>query len=175
MNISSKYQIFGNIDPKETLKKLEQCDWNAWTKRQEIHYHHKDTKSIPMVWSNHDLDNLNPITFDENLRLFEPELLDIAEMVNNFYGKKHSFVKAMFVNLPGRQIIPSHKDIGSAFRQSHRVHWCVSGDFYRLVFDIDGSRAPMETGRLIEINNLRKHGVYSFSEVDRIHLITDLI
>lgn len=74
---------------------------------------------------------------------------------------------------PSRRIFP-HRDRGSAYEMTHRVHVPIQTD-PQVRFSVDGEDHHLEAGEIYEVNNLLEHGVTNESRLDRVHLIVDFL
>lgn len=183
MDIDTNYLSLGSIDSTTCITKLSHVDWDEWTHRQDKFIHHKKTKSIPMYWSTNEIGS--DITFHKhNCQLFAQELNLLKGLIEYYYNCKMFYTKAIIVKLNGESFIPRHWDSAEIFSITHRVHWCIDGDFNKLDFCVDSGteeiskdleRLNLSKNDVIEINNIRCHSVTYQGEQPRIHMISDFV
>ena len=80
---------------------------------------------------------------------------------------------AIFVKLAANSNIANHSDSHPYFGVTHRIHWCIDGDYENMHFMIAGHRVEMYAGDAIEINNRLPHSVAYTGEIPRINGIID--
>lgn len=178
MNIVGKnYNIIGEFDIsaiKEQVLNLTLEDWNLDVSRQSnSNPTHKMTKSyfinsLPLSWDG----NGYPLERKtSNDRLYD-EVKKISDFLeNNFNGRVG---RTLFVNLLAGGFIRPHIDNGYYLKSCHRFHIpIVTND--RVIFTLGRYEINMKPGICYEINNSDIHSVNNPSNLDRIHLIMDII
>jgi hypothetical protein len=164
---------FGPISIQNYMDQIV-AETDAWSRddyRQKVYAVHKDTNSIPLIWS---ANTWRP--GDEVERMSYPELEKYQGLVDEIAGKFPGYTvsKAMFAKLPAGKSIPGHIDSIPILRHSRRFHVPIV-THEDVAFSVDGKVFHLETGHLYEINNCLFHTVENNSPCDRIHLIVDLL
>jgi hypothetical protein len=149
-------------------------EWLLDTKRQEMSNTHKDTNTYyvyrnNLMWKIGQEFVTNKVSNDEYLlELLEPIIKDLERI--------HDGVRAnvLIIKLKAKESIPMHEDSGDYLMLSRRNHIPVitTGD---VVFGVGSERVNMQQGECWEINNYRLHWVDNDSEIDRVHLLIDIM
>ena len=149
-------------------------EWLIDTKRQEMSSVHKETNTYyvyrnNLMWQIGEEFITNKISNDEVLlELLEPIIKDIEKI--------HNGVRAnvLLIKLKAKENIPMHEDSGDYLMLSRRNHIPIitTGD---VVFGVGSERVKMQQGECWEINNYRLHWVDNDSEIDRVHLLIDIM
>ena len=158
---------------KEHVEKFTD-QWLIDTKRQEMSKIHKETNTYyvyknNLMWNSGEEFITNKISSDETLlELLEPIIKDL-EMI-------HDGVRAnvLLIKLAAKENIPLHEDSGDYLLLSRRNHIPIitTGD---VVFGVGSERVSMQAGECWEINNYRLHWVDNDSDIDRVHLLIDIM
>ena len=173
MNIENNYNMLGSLSSSKVIEKLQQVDWNIWTLRQDSFSVHKKTHSVPLYWGPKVGSDI--IVHKENCSLFEEELNIIKNLFNYFYSDEFFYTTAVFAQLKNQESITHHYDSAERFSITHRIHWCIDGDYSKLNFLIDGERLNIRKNDIFEMNNKKHHSVDYNGDEPRIHMICDFI
>jgi hypothetical protein len=156
----------------EKLKSLVNClsndDWNSWEFRQTKFSNQKNTKTYPLIWS-HGIEN-NTITVIRKNKIWV-ELLDLIEYLTERYNG--TVVKCMFTKLLSNKNIEEHCDLNELVL-CHRIHIPIITN-NQVIFYINKIPFFLEEGKVYEINNQKNHSVENNSNIDRVHLIVDIL
>jgi hypothetical protein len=164
---------FDVIDIKELVRNFQE-EWLVNTERQELYQTHKETNSYflyktSLEW--HPDYNYSVAQVSDNselLDLVEPIVARLEELHNGKRGQ------VLFIKLPANKTIPEHTDKGSYLNlcRRHHIPIITSKD---TDFGVGDEELSMAEGECWEINNSRTHYVNNFSNVDRIHLLVDIM
>jgi hypothetical protein len=157
---------------KNKVNKFNNSIWKDYTFRQDEFVVHKDTNTIPLIFSE-DFNSENVIYHDA-FNKFSDELLNIIPAIIKSYG--FGFItRAILVKLPAGETIPFHIDAGESLHAGHRIHLpVISNNMCK--FTVDNETIVMNEGELWEINNTNKmHSVQNLGNNDRVHMIIDWI
>jgi hypothetical protein len=149
-------------------------EWLVNTERQEIHKVHKETNSYFLYKTDFEWHMgsgcIITLVSDnaELLELVEPIVSRLEEIHN---GKRGQIV---LIKLPANKSVSEHTDKGIYLNvcRRHHIPIVTSKDTY---FGVGGEELSMAEGECWEINNSRLHYVNNFSEVDRVHLMVDIM
>ena len=175
MKLDSPFKYIGKFNVNPLLKYLPPTSDPLWSKntfRQTLYNGHRDTKSIIFIWeSNGDGDyNIN----DQELinSSLGKEVIKIVDKIKENYNNS-SVSKLMIVSMIPKGLIDYHKD-GGILTKMRRIHLPLLTD-RNCIFEIDGTRFSFPKGFCFEFDNTRTHSVDNRSEIERIHIILDLI
>ncbi len=165
-----------NVDALVEYSKLLDSEWNYDTSRQETYKTHKETQMFPVrfmdyEWNPGDQINVvdkNEISSIEAKREFDYIITDLE----NIYDSKA--VRIEFVKMPGKTSIRPHVDGGEMLYLIRRCHLPMV-THEDVLFTVLDNTMNMKAGSAYEINNGMPHSVINNSNVDRIHLIVDLL
>ena len=118
--------------------------------------------------------------------LFAPNCPKSIENIVGNVRRMHFWQKMTYFNekvhissknakMPPNSEIEVHTDTHPYFGESHRLHWCLKGEYEKMDFLIAGNKIPMYEGDLIEINNRMPHSVVYRGETPRYNLIIDFM
>jgi hypothetical protein len=149
-------------------------EWIIDTKRQEISPIHKETNTYyvyrnNLMWNSGEEFVTKKISNDQVLLdLLEPIIKDLETIHNGVRGN------VLLIKLTAKENIPIHDDRGDYLMLSRRNHIPVItvGD---VVFGVGSERVSMSAGECWEINNYRFHWVDNNSDIDRVHLLIDIM
>ena len=168
----------GSVDIAALSDAILSQDEQAWwedPKRQNIFDVHRETESILMVFVNLDswpeIEILKQPGWDRLADAAVPVMHDIIE---RFYPKGGTIVRAMAAKLLAGGKIRPHTDTHPSFHYGHRIHVPITTNS-RVRFMIDGRPHRLEVGRAYEINNQKNHSVMNKGAEDRITFIFDYI
>ncbi|NDB82075.1 MAG: hypothetical protein EB127_04940 [Alphaproteobacteria bacterium] len=102
------------------------------------------------------------------LELLEPILQDLEKIHNGVRGN------VLLIKLKAKEDVALHEDAGDYLMLSRRNHVPIitSGN---VVFGVGSERINMQIGECWEINNYRFHWVDNDSDIDRVHLLVDIM
>ncbi len=166
------FKYYAHKDVKEIQQKMTNAalNWEEFCFRQERHKHHRETKTIPLIFNE---ENLFKLKYWDNFELFRNEIKEIQLLIEEANNSKGTLHSAIFINLPARSKIYAHTDLGPIFRVSHRIHLPIFTN-PDCLFTVDGKTINMKEGDIWEINNDgKKHDVVNNGDSDRIHLLMD--
>jgi len=157
---------------KELVHNFQE-EWLVNTERQEVHEVHKETNSYFLYktsseWHPYDYKVAQVSDNSELLKLVEPIVARLEELHN---GKRGQVV---LIKLPANKTIPEHTDKGTyvSLCRRHHIPIITSRD---TDFGVGDEEFSMAEGECWEINNSRPHYVNNFSNVDRVHLMVDIM
>jgi hypothetical protein len=176
MNFGANYRVLGETSADD-LTRLQEAvgtappsEWDSVT-RQRHFKAHQFTSSIILCFGPDD--NLAAADFTHFWPRWEPLLRPLLEPITTtHFGVGGKIIRLMIVQLfPGYRVAP-HIDDLPVLRMSHRVHIPVhtSGS---VVFVVGNQVVPMREGKVVEINNQRRHYVTNAGNASRVHLIFD--
>lgn len=149
-------------------------EWFMNTSRQDNYYVHKDTNSYFAYTAN--LQWKSGDEFVVKQTSTNKKLLELLEPIISDLEKIHDGVRGMvlLIKLKAGQDIAPHFDAGDYLMLSRRNHIpVVTSD--SVFFGVGDDRVKMGTGECWEINNSRTHYVNNGSEIDRVHLLIDIM
>jgi len=173
MNLDQNFRLLGSYNIESMLRKLEiiASDWDEYKFRQERYKDHRETKTIPLIWS----ERFNSIEKRKWFDLFEEELEELEFIFSSAF-REGVIMSAIIINLPKGESIKRHTDanpIGERFNQCHRIHIPITTN-ENCIFEIDGEERVLNPGEIWEISNVFKpHSVRNDGDCDRIHLLID--
>lgn len=149
-------------------------EWFIDTTRQKMSLTHKDTNTYYVYKNNLQWKHGQPfltqkISNDEVLlEMLEPIISDLEKIYDGVRAN------VLLIKLKAKESIPLHEDSGDYLMLSRRNHIPIitTGD---VVFGVGGDRINMKAGECWEINNFRFHWVDNNSEIDRVHLLIDIM
>lgn len=166
------FEIEGIVDEVSKY----QDEWFIDTSRQETYLSHKDTLMYPLQFMDYD---------------WYPELPVETVTINNFktdiaksqYGHIISTIESAFngrvvraelVVLKANKKVSPHVDGGQMLTISRRCHVpIITND--NVFFTVFKNKINMRPGVCYEINNGMPHSVENNSDIDRVHLILDIL
>jgi hypothetical protein len=149
-------------------------EWLIDTKRQEMSDIHKDTNTYyvyrnNLMWNYGEKFITSKISNDKVLlELLEPIIKDLETIHDGVRGN------VLLIKLTAKENISIHDDRGDYLMLSRRNHIPIitDGD---VVFGVGSERVSMNLGECWEINNYRLHWVDNNSDIDRVHLLIDIM
>lgn len=168
----------GNVETGAIKKEIDLFDseWTQNTSRQDNNIVHVNTKMYPLRFFSYDwvrgqdTSTQEVNSFKTNLAI--DELQKIYSFLENYYSG--SVVRAEIVKMmPGTKIM-RHVDGGEMLTITRRCHIPIttSDEVY---FGVFGNSINMKVGTVYEINNLLPHEVENNSDIERDHLILDIL
>ena len=183
MDIIEWSKKLGNFDSTEMMNFISLLPAEAWdefTERQTKFPYHKQTKCIPAVavdHSNYPNIKLHTFTYTDKISKLCSQIVQCFAYFyfSNPSSRQFRVTSAMIVMMPPNSTIGEHTDTHPYFGESHRIHWCLDGDYEKMDFLIAGNKIAMQKGDLIEINNRMPHEVIYNGKVPRYNLIIDFM
>jgi len=152
-------------------------EWFINTSRQDEYYVHKDTNSYFVYTA--DLDIVlwkEGEKFSTQKTSNDAGLLELLEPIISDLERIHNGVRCMvlLIKLKAGQDVGQHQDSGDYLMLSKRNHIpIITSD--RVFFGVGNDKVTMGVGECWEINNSRTHYVNNGSEIDRVHLLIDIM
>jgi len=178
MDIDSRLRELGEVDAAPLVEAVLALDDDAWREekiRQESFDVHKRTESVVLVFVNLDawpiLEVLKEPGWDRLAQVAVPVMHDI---IDRWYPKGGTIVRAMAAKLLAGGNIKPHTDTHPSFHIGHRIHVPITTN-NRVRFMIDGRPHRFEIGKAYEINNQMNHSVANKGTDDRITFIFDYV
>ena len=149
-------------------------EWFLDTSRQEQYSNHKDTESYFLYKS--DLGWSKGAKFNYEVKSDDDLLLEMVEPIIKDLEKIHDGVRGnvLIIKLKANQNIPSHFDDGDYLVYSRRHHVAIITS-QETKFGVGLEKINMLEGECWEINNTRLHSVKNNSDIDRVHLLIDIM
>jgi hypothetical protein len=168
--MSFNFKLHGKLDVTPIKECLSGLDWEVYQFRQKTYSHHSKTKTIPLMW---DEDKLI-VKYHKDYKLFKFTLKFIEDLLIGILGNG-KIETAILINLPKKEKINSHYDVGEYFNKRNRIHIPIITN-KDCIFQINGELKNMKEGEIWEINNNEKeHSVENGGIEDRIHLLIDFL
>lgn len=149
-------------------------EWLLDTSRQDNHYVHKDTTSYFVYSTN--LQWKSGQDFNVQTKSNDPKLLELIEPIIKDLERIHDGVRGnvLLIKLKAKENIAVHHDSGDYLMLSRRNHIPIvtSDDVF---FGVGEEKVNMQAGECWEINNSRLHYVDNNSDIDRVHLLIDIM
>ena len=170
------FKNHGNYDIdniKNIIVKLSN-EWFVNTSRQDTYDTHKNTISYFMYQT--DLNWKNGETFLVNAKAEDKKLLELIEPIIKDLEIIHNGVRGnvLFIKLVAGTDIAPHHDGGNYLDCTRRHHVpIITSD--KTFFSVGLEKINMATGECWEINNTRLHSVENNSDIDRVHLLIDIM
>lgn len=165
------FEVDGDLSPLiEAVRQMMPEQWDAWDYRQQMFAVHKSTKSFPFIWSDNEDPQMATVLHNQDTALWELVKPIVAFLESRFSGRA---TKAMLAKLPASKSIAPHVD-GAQLQVIHRIHvpLVTAPD---VVFTVSGVDYHLPVGMAHELSNTEVHSVQNGSEVDRIHLMVDVL
>ena len=149
-------------------------EWNLDVSRQETFENHKLTKTFflsdyPLEWKIGDPYAGSIRDPESDLwKSIEPIVLFLENLYNGRVGR------VMLPKLMAHGNIQKHVDAGDYLDVVRRHHIPIV-THESVMFGVDGRSLNMKEGELWEINNMLPHSVENPSDIDRVHLMIDII
>jgi hypothetical protein len=176
MNIDTSLRELGSIDVTPLQQAILAQDDAAWleqTHRQQTYDVHYNTQSIVLVFC----DGWPDMTVSKEPgwdRLSDVAVPLMHGIIDKFYPKGGTIIRAMAAKLVAGGRITPHIDSHASFRHSHRIHIPITSNS-GVRFMIDGRPYQFEVGQAYEINNQKRHSVMNRGKEDRITFIFDYV
>lgn len=151
-------------------------EWLFDTSRQETYKTHKDTQMFPIRFMEYDWNPGSPVVvLDKNDIIDLEAKLQIEAILQDLeleYDSKA--VRIELVKMLAQTSIRPHVDGGDMLYLIRRCHIPLV-THKDVSFTVLNNTVNMKVGKAYEINNGMPHSVINNSNVDRIHLIVDLL
>jgi hypothetical protein len=181
------FKNYGKIKIEDFVKILEEneIDWDEFDFRQKKFNVHKETKSIPLIFSEelygafadseNDVESMVENSQSKYYPLFKDELDRIENHLKSIIDEDGFVFRAILVKLPaGNKVLP-HIDKGKSFNIPRRIHLAITTNS-QCFFTVGDITKNLKIGELWEINNNGiMHSVTNDGDTDRIHLILDWV
>ena len=150
-------------------------EWMIDTSRQQrpnTPHKHTNTYNVytsSIHWKHGQKFITNKVSNDEKLlELLEPILQDLERIHDGIRGN------VLLIKLTAGEDVALHEDAGDYLMLARRNHVPIitSGN---VVFGVGSERINMQIGECWEINNSRFHWVDNNSDIDRVHLLVDIM
>ena len=148
--------------------------WLIDTSRQDNYNVHKDTVSYfvyrtNLLWNSGEKFFTKKESNDDQLiELLEPIISNLEEIHNGIRGM------VLLIKLKAKENISIHFDSGDYLMLSRRNHIPIITSS-NVFFGVGNEKISMEAGECWEINNSRPHFVENNSNIDRVHLLIDIM
>lgn len=146
-------------------------DWTKYKKRNTgIAAEYSDT--IPIIY---DFKlNISSNIRHEHYELFGDHIFDLIKSIREKLGDVEA-KQAMLTRLRAGVEIKRHKDVGPITKKTHRIHVPVITN-EDCIFTISDEKRNLQAGQIWLIDNTdRFHSVINNGNIDRVHLIVDVI
>ena len=163
-----------NIDEIKNYVSDFSSQWLLDTSRQDNYAVHKETLSYFAYRAN--LQWKSGQEFSVIRECNDSKLIDMLEPIIKNLEEIHDGVRGMvlLIKLKAREDISIHFDSGDYLMLSKRNHIpIVTSD--NVFFGVGNEKISMQAGECWEINNSRPHLVENNSDIDRIHLLIDIM
>lgn len=164
------------IEPlRDVILGLDERAWESQTHRQNEYAVHQQTQFVVMVFtSGEGWPNIEVAREDGWDLLAETAIPLMYGILDEFYPKGGSIIRAMAAKLPAGNTIKPHLDKHPSFHAGHRIHVPITTN-HRVRFMIDGRPYQLEVGKAYELNNQKNHSVMNKGREDRITFIFDYV
>ena len=179
MDIGAPIRDLGRVDSVALADAIVALDAPVWREEEirqqkydDVHY---DTESVILIFCDHDdwpnIELVKGAGWERLSHLAVPLMHDIIE---RFYPKGGTIIRAMAARLLAGKAITPHTDHHVSFRRSHRIHVPVTTN-NKVRFMIEGRPHRLQVGNAYEINNQKRHSVLNSGDEDRITFIFDYV
>ena len=163
-----------NVEKIISIVKNFDKEWYINTDRQNRTETHKHTMSYfvyetELSWRKGQPYIVNQKSFNKDLiDALEPIILDLEKI---HHGKRG---QVLLIKLLSNTAIKKHKDSGD-YLMSARRHHIPLVTSKNTVFGVSDEELNMMVGECWEVNNSKTHYVTNNSDIDRIHLLIDIL
>ena len=151
-------------------------EWKIDTSRQDNNYTHSNTNMYQICYTDYNWSPGSSIVTNQVNNLKTPkaikELLDIYNKLEYYYEGK--IIRCEIVKMLKNTKIPKHVDGGPLLYYSRRVHVPVITN-EKITFTVMDNTIHMKRGGWYEINNQLPHSVNNETDIDRVHIIIDVL
>lgn len=152
------------------LRVTDQSHWNKIVWRQRAFKVHQDTSTIFLRYFN---------SLSRNGRIIDYPLMSVyGEYIDGYLSELRKYYEfedysVIITKLKSNKSIPSHRDLGEYFNNTHRIHIPILTN-PQAIFTCAGVSMHMEVDTAYEIDNYgSEHSVVNGGP-DRYHMIFDL-
>lgn len=168
-----KHKYFDVQDVQNYVKTFNE-QWSMNTFRQDNFYPHKNTETIfiyetDLNWQLNQPYNVSLISEDKKLNNMIEPIIKTLEKIHN--GKRG---QVLLIKLAAHKNIADHEDGGDYLLYTRRHHIPIITS-PKTKFYVDDEFVNMGIGECWEINNAKNHAVTNDSDIDRIHLLIDIM
>jgi len=181
------FKNYGRIDVSGFAEALgdDSINWDEFDFRQKKFHVHKETKCIPLIFSEeqygafsndeNDIEDITEGAQTKNYLLFKGHLDEIEAHLKRIIDEDGFIFRAILVNLPAGSKVHPHIDKGKSFHIPRRIHLPIVTN-EKCMFTVGNVTKHLKQGELWEINNNGiMHSVTNGGDSDRIHLIIDWV
>ena len=151
-------------------------EWKIDTSRQDNNYTHSNTNMYQICYTDYNWSPGSSIVTNQVNNLKTPkaikELLDIYNKLEYYYEGK--IIRCEIVKMLKNTKIPKHVDGGPLLSYSRRVHVPIITN-KKITFTVMDNTIHMKKGGWYEINNQLPHSVNNETDIDRVHIIIDVL
>ena len=151
-------------------------EWKIDTSRQDNNYTHSNTNMYQICYTDYNWSPGSSIVTNQVNNLKTPkaikELLDIYNELEYYYEGK--IIRCEIVKMLKNTKIPKHVDGGPLLYYSRRVHVPIITN-KKITFTVMDNTIHMKKGGWYEINNQLPHSVNNETDIDRVHIIIDVL
>ncbi|MEY3378211.1 MAG: hypothetical protein RLZZ328_1371 [Bacteroidota bacterium] len=167
--------IFDVSEIKKEVQKFSK-EWFFDTSRQEMFPAHKDTMMFQLRYFDYEWERGQKAEWKDVYSLSNKDAVDQLNNIYDTLGEKYDgkVVRSELISMKRKTSIPRHTDKGDMLITCRRLHIPIITDD-DVWFSVLSKRINMKEGVCYEINNLAAHSVENNSNIDRIHLIVDII
>ena len=178
MDIDAPLQELGEVEVDSLHRAILKLDSAVWKERplaENIYENHQQTQSIVLVFTTAagwpEIEVSKESGWDILADVAVPVMHSIIE---TWYSKGGSIIRAMVSRLPAGRVISPHIDKHPSFHAGHRVHVPITSN-PRVRYMIDGRPYNLEPGKAYELNNQKNHSVMNKGQDDRINFLFDYV
>lgn len=168
VNAAVALRDLGPVDVGPLVRRVEALPPESWDEdrfRQDQYDVHRATRSIRLVWTDHEPRRL--------VTSFDSELVPLFRAIAARFGRPVTLLTAVLARLDPGDTILRHVDSGALFGRSHRVHVPVLTN-PAAILELDGTEHHLPVGRAFEVDNRRPHAAWNRGATPRVHLVLDL-
>ena len=160
--------------PLQRIRDKIEPEWWDHDSRHILYRNHAKTRCIRLRHvTDYDFNNIRLTDFPEKRETFEPEITELLSLLSSHY-EFCDFTAILLLLPPGATIKP-HVDQGRWFRLAHRIHIPIQTNS-DVIFSVGTTSVAMQVGIAYEIDNANQiHSVCNNGEINRIHLVVDLL
>lgn len=160
---------------KEEVKTFEE-EWFLDVSRQNKGTTHMNTHMFRLFATDYEWIPGTPIN-TEYINNFKTDLA--REQAYSIYRELESYysgkvIRCEIIRLSKHSEVYKHTDGGALLHYSRRVHIPIITD-KNVTFTVMDNTIHMEEGKWYEINNQLPHSVKNASDIDRVHMIVDIL
>jgi hypothetical protein len=149
-------------------------EWNLDNSRQDKFYPHKDTTTYFIYETSLEWDGSIPYSVEQKTN--DSLILELVDPIIKYLEHTHEGQRGqvLLIRLKANKSIADHKDGGHYLMNARRHHIpIITSD--KTKFYVAGEERLMKSGECWEINNAKEHAVINDSDIDRVHLLIDIM